>query len=139
MNKYKSKFEVTIAKDFTKFKLKFTYEPDVFVLFMDTPGKCGKCGHLSVQVKRRYTPDFKINGHYLETKGKFTSKDRSKILAFVKQYPNVSFRMLFMRDNKLNRTSKQTYSSWCNKHSIKYAVGTIPKAWIKELKCPPSP
>lgn len=133
---FKSRFEKKFSESLTKLKLTWKYEPDTFQVMMPIiGGQCRACQTKEVYAKRRYTPDFKISDKfYVETKGKFSSKDRTKILNFVQQYPEVNFRLFFMRDNKLAKTSKVTYSAWCTKHGIVFAVGTIPKSWIKVFR-----
>lgn len=140
-NNYKSKYERTVAAALAKAKVSFRYESDTF----DYPhtnrrGACRDCGSKNVAVMRTYTPDFRIrpNGglnprgeFYLETKGKFTSEDRTKMLEVIAHHPKVKFRMLFMRDNKLNRKSNTRYSDWCRKHGIEFAVGVeVPNTWL---------
>lgn len=133
---FKSRFEKKFSESLTKLKLVWKYEPETFYVMMPIMGgQCKSCNSKEVYAKRRYTPDFKINAKFfVETKGKFTSKDRTKILNFVQQHPEVNFRLFFMRDNKLAKNSKVTYSAWCTKHGITFAVGTIPKNWIKVFK-----
>ena len=78
-----------------------------------------------------YTPDFFLtNGIVIETKGRFTALDRKKALAMVEQHGQIDYRLLFMRDNRLSRSSKTRYSQWAKKHSIPYAIGRVPAEWF---------
>lgn len=80
-----------------------------------------------------YTPDFiLVNGIHLETKGRFTPEDRRKILAVKKDNPDLDLRMVFQAPfNKIDKRSKTTYASWCDKHDIKWcAYHSIPIEWL---------
>ena len=62
------------------------------------------------------------NGIYLEAKGKFDYIERRKMAAVRASHPEKDIRMVFMRDQKLSRTSKMTYGLWCDKHGIPWSV-----------------
>lgn len=80
-----------------------------------------------------YTTDFRLpNGIYIEVKGKFDSADRTKHLLIRRQHPELDIRFVFMRDNRIRRTSKTKYSDWCNVNGFKYAIGKIPNSWLRE-------
>lgn len=86
--------------------------------------------------KRVYNPDFELpNGIIVEYKGKLDRVAREKMALVLEQNPTLDIRMLFMRNNKLSKTSKTRYSDWCEKRGIKFAVsenGEIPEEWINE-------
>lgn len=88
--------------------------------------------------KHRYVPDFKLpNGVFVEAKGKFDAAARKKMSLVIEQNPDVDIRMLFMRDNKLTKSSKTKYSDWCEKRGIAYhvsAAGEIPTEWLEVNK-----
>jgi hypothetical protein len=70
---------------------------------------------------------------YVESKGNFTAADRKKMKLVVEQNPGLDIRMLFQRDNKLQRNSKTKYSDWCRKNGIDFAVsptGHVPEGWL---------
>ena len=92
--------------EYEKFKIKFTAKP------------------------RTYTPDFRLsNGIIVETKGRFIPSDRSKHLLVKEQH----IRFVFSNSNqRLSKTSKQTYGGWCERHGFLYASGLIPVEWMKE-------
>jgi hypothetical protein len=118
VSKFKSKFELRFAQDLTSKGLDYTYEPDTFKFMQE----------------HTYTPDFKLGGMYIETKGRFTSRDRSKHLMVKQQHPNVDIRFVFMNaNNKLYKRSKTTYGMWCDKHGFKYNEGVIPEEWMGEV------
>lgn len=116
---YRSKYEASIAKNSPKdvkyesVKLKWT--PPVKV--------------------RTYTPDWVLpNGIIVESKGRFLSADRTKMVEVIKQNPDRDIRMLFMNASvKLSKKSKTTYGDWCDKNNIKWAEGDkMPTAWLNE-------
>lgn len=76
-------------------------------------------------LENNYHPDFpstKIRGLYIEAKGKFTGADRRKMLAVKERHANCDIRIVFMRDNKLNKASKTTYTMWAAKHGFPCSV-----------------
>lgn len=94
-------------------------------------------------VKRAaYVPDFddkpygpSVRVHY-EAKGRFLSKDRSKLLAVKKAHPSVDIRLVFQRNNKLSKTSNTTYMDWAAQHGFPAAV--FPDLPIGDTVCQPS-
>lgn len=84
---------------------------------------------------KNYLPDFaiKANNIIIEAKGVFDSDDRRKHLAIKEQHPDLDIRFVFLRDNKLKRGAKMSYSDWCEYHGFKYAIGEIPEEWLQEL------
>ena len=117
MNKYRSKLEERVSEFMTNLGVVYEYE--------DT--------RIPYTLQHNYTPDFKlVNGIYLETKGFFSSSDRTKMLAVKKQHPELDIRMVFQAPfNKLYKGSKSTYASWCEKHDIKWcAFHDIPIDWL---------
>ena len=86
--------------------------------------------------KHKYRPDFELpNGILVEAKGRLTFFDRAKMLLVIKANPDKDIRLLFMRDNKLTKKSKQRYTDWARANGIKCHVsdlGSIPEAWIAE-------
>lgn len=97
-------------------------------------------GYESVHIEyhrkpNRYTPDWALpNGVLVESKGRFTAADRSKILLVKMQNPDIDLRMLFQApNNRISPKSKTTYAIWCEKHGIPWAKGPeIPQEWIDE-------
>ena len=96
--KYRSNFEVDFASDLIRRKVDFDYEPDSYEYQPKTT---------------TYTPDFYLPEQqiYIETKGFFTSEDRTKHLTFRKQHPNIDVRFVFSNaNNKLTKSGKTTYT-----------------------------
>ena len=84
-------------------------------------------------IMHHYNPDFILpNGIMLEAKGYWDSEDRRKILAVVRDNPDIDLRMVFQAPfNKISKKSKTTYAQWCEKHGIKWAaVHAIPIDWL---------
>lgn len=138
---YRSGYEKRIAEDLKKRGIPFDYEPITLYYELRAGNACcSKCGSDSVVILRRYNPDFRIspNGKLnpkgsfiLEAKGKFTSKDRTKMVAAIKANPHLKIRMIFMRDNKLNKNSKIRYSDWCRTEGIEFSMGIeVPENWL---------
>lgn len=118
--KFRSMFESTVAKQLKAAKMPYTFE-DKVVVYVE-PAKTHK-----------YIPDFILNnGIIIEAKGRWTVHDRKKIVLVIEQNPGLDLRMLFQRDQFLNKGSKTRYSAWCEKRGIKWAVTTIPDEWLKE-------
>lgn len=88
---------------------------------------------------RTYTPDFVFCSRsgkqiIVETKGYWTAEDRAKMLAVVKQHPDLDIRMVFQNPStKIRKGSKTSYADWCQKYlEIPYAKGLIPEEWLLE-------
>jgi predicted nuclease of restriction endonuclease-like RecB superfamily len=119
-HKFRSDYELSVAKYLAEQGVKYEYESE----------------KLSYQPKlKTYTPDFYLPEQdiYVEAKGFFSPADRQKMLLVIKQNMFCDIRMLFLRaSNKLNRSSKTTYGSWCDKHGILWADKTIPLEWLEK-------
>lgn len=83
-----------------------------------------------------YTPDFPVGKKIIiETKGRFQTADRMKMLMVQKQYPNYEFRFVFTNSRaRISKASNTTYARWCEKNGFKYADKLIPQEWIEEIK-----
>jgi hypothetical protein len=88
------------------------------------------CGERVIR-KSRFTPDFFFPKWTIEAKGKFTARDRKRILALRDSGSPRFLGMLFMRDNKISKSSKTRYSDWCEKNEIPYAFGWFKKEWLR--------
>ena len=89
-----------------------------------------------VEKDHTYTPDFPItNKIIIETKGRFLTSDRMKMLLIQKQYPEYDFRFVFNNSKaRISKISKTTYGEWCERNGFKYADKVIPQSWIEEIK-----
>ncbi|RYF20761.1 MAG: endonuclease I [Oxalobacteraceae bacterium] len=84
-------------------------------------------------IEHTYNPDWVLpNGIMIETKGLWTGQDRNKHLAVKKQHPGIDIRFVFMANNKLRKGSKTTYGAWCDAKGFKWAIGSVPPAWLRE-------
>lgn len=78
---------------------------------------------LSYTISHTYLPDFvdAANKQIVESKGRFTAADRQKMLAVKKQNPDWTITILFQQPNRtISKTSKTTYSGWCDKVGINW-------------------
>jgi len=119
INVYRSKFEQTIATDLRKRKVQFEYETL-------------KLPFIEPESKHVYKPDFILpNGICVEAKGKFDNEARKKMAIVIEQYRGTrDIRMLFMRDQPLQKGAKNYYSDWCNARGIQWAIGHVPEEWL---------
>lgn len=123
-----------VTQDLEARGIPYKYEPDCLVYDLPVKGAtCKKCGAPGVTRVAHYTPDLKFdNGTYVELKGKFTSSNRTRMLAFKSSRPSVVLRVLFQRDNYLTKRHAKTYTEWATAHGFVCAVGeSVPEAWTK--------
>ena len=83
-----------------------------------------------------YIPDWTVNlpsgkSFFIEMKGYLRPSDRTKLKAVLENNKGVDLRIVFSKDNKLNKNSKTTYSQWAAKNNIPWAIGSIPLKWFK--------
>lgn len=121
---FRSGLEERISSQIEQAGLQVIYEAD-------------KIKYLWPQRQSTYCPDFKLPKQggffYVETKGRFTVKDRQKHLLIKEQCPDIEIRFVFSNANaKLYRGSKTSYAQWCDKHGFTYAHKTIPDDWLTE-------
>ena len=120
--KYRSKFELELARILTRHKVKFEYESKKF-LYIPKP--------------RTYTPDFYIpeTNVLIEAKGHLDKADRVKMVLVKEQHKDLDIRFVFMNaKNKIYKGSKTTYADWCLRHDFQWAEKTIPLEWLKNGK-----
>ena len=85
-----------------------------------------------------YCPDFLIKKRdgshwFCESKGRFLTNDRAKMLLVREQNPKADIRFVFSNSRaKIYKGSKTTLGMWCDKHGFQYADKTIPAAWLNE-------
>ena len=118
--KFDSKFEERVWQAARKGKT--TYHPKPF----------------PYTIERKYTSDFMVKAKknkkiYVETKGYFTSQDRSKLLRVRHFHPDIDLRLVFQRaSNTLSKKSRTTYGEWASKNGFKWAETLIPEEWYNE-------
>ncbi len=137
-DRYKSGLEHKTATFLTKRGIEFHYEEwELAYDIKIAKGYCKNCTSTTqIYQKRIYTPDFWLPEIwvFIETKGKFTGRDRTKHQAVRKSHPNERIYILFMRDNYLTKKKKKRYSEWCTFNNIEWAVsekGIPPEEWLK--------
>lgn len=86
-------------------------------------------------VASKYTPDFVIEFEdgrkvYIESKGFLRPEHKKKMQLVRKQHPDKDIRIVFQKDHRLYK-SKVTYSQWAEKTGYPWAVGVVPKEWMK--------
>ena len=117
--RFRSRFELHLAKGLADNKVKFEYESKKF-LYVPKP--------------RTYTPDFYLveSDIYIEAKGHLDKADRVKMALVKQQHKDLDIRFVFMNArNKIYKGSKTTYADWCNKHDFRWAEKSIPMEWFK--------
>lgn len=132
---YKSGLEEGIADDLTRRGVVFQYELRSLGYRRRVPsGICDACGHRKVSQEKKYLPDFFIETPKIivESKGRFTGKDRAKMLAVKEAYPELDIRFVFPSNNKLNKNKDARYSDWATEHNFPYHIGkSIPTDWCE--------
>jgi len=118
-NGYRSGLEERIAQELLERGIEFEYEQM-------------KIDYLRPAKKARYTPDFVLpNGIIIETKGRFLTADRQKMLLVKDQHPDLDIRFIFSNANqKISKQSKTTYGMWAERNGFVYSEGTIPEEWL---------
>ena len=120
----KSGLERNFGTFLEDFSIPFTYEPRRYEFLVP-------------EQLRHYTPDFEINDNktVFETKGKFTSEDRKKMLLVLTCHPDLNLWMVFPKpQNRITKVSKTTYASWCEDHGIPWIELEELKSLIKDNK-----
>lgn len=123
---YKSGLEHTVAEAIKSTPYDLKYETEIV-------------NYVVPERKAKYTPDFvftKRNGQlmFVETKGRWTTADRTKMKHVLASNPGIDIRMVFQNPNqRLSKTSKTTYAEYALKLGIRYvAKKDIPAEWLEE-------
>jgi hypothetical protein len=116
----KGGFEPLVYEQLKKSKVKVTYEES----------------RLPYVTHHNYVPDFEVStrsgvSYFLEVKGYFRTADQVKMKAVKAANPNLDIRLVFQKDNKVNKFSKMYYSDWAEKYGFPYAIGEVPKEWLE--------
>jgi predicted nuclease of restriction endonuclease-like RecB superfamily len=129
----RSGFEKIIRQQLKDAGVKFKYESEKF----------------KYTYEGTYNPDFVLDlgkkKIYIEAKGFLKPSERRKILAVKESNPKIDLRLVFQTNgfvykNKKGaprRTPESTdmrYGDWADKYGIKWAVGEVPKEWLKTKK-----
>jgi hypothetical protein len=136
---FRSGLEHTVAKILDENNIEYQYEPIKLEYEQKTSYKnfkCMECGCKDILQERKYTPDFVLikSGKVLEVKGRFVMADRKKIMAVLKNNPDLNFTMVFQNHRaKISRGSKFTYMTWCNKYNIDWVSVDNLGMWLKRF------
>lgn len=153
---FRSGFESEVSEELKSLRLSFEYESDGckfkyykpirngVLIYSETNVEYILSSPFYVAQECTYTCDFLVTRAdggtvYIETKGMFTSKDRTKHLLLKKQHPNADIRLLFSSNGKVS--PKTRYMDWAKQHGIIAAVivrptktregRMIPKEWLE--------
>ena len=110
---FRSGLEVALAKHLDEAQIAYRYEEE----------------RVPYTKRMYYLADFTLKDQAIivETKGAFSSEDRTKMLRVKAEHPDLDIRFLFSNPNtRLGRLSKTTYGMWCSKHGFPFAKGPVP-------------
>ena len=123
---YKSGLELTVSEQIKNTEYDLKYETETL-------------NYIVPERKAKYTPDFvfvKRNNEimYIETKGRWTTADRTKMKHVLASNPGIDIRMVFQNPGqKITKGSPTTYEAYALKLGIKHvAKKEIPAEWLKE-------
>jgi hypothetical protein len=123
---YKSGLELTVSEQIKNTEYDLKYETETL-------------NYIVPERKAKYTPDFvftKKNGEFMfiETKGRWTTADRTKMKHVLASNPGIDIRMVFQNPNqKLAKSSPTTYEAFAKKLGIPHvAKKDIPTEWLAE-------
>ena len=115
-NKYRSKFEASIAANLHAKNVSFSYESI----------------KLDYTLEGTYVPDIIFqNGVVVEIKGWFSAASRRKMVAVKTQHPDLDIRLCFQNANeKINRKkNSMRYYEWADRNGFKWCHKQIPPDW----------
>ncbi len=127
MKRRMNQFEAKVYSDLVKASIDgdflFGFEADIILYIKPEP-------------MRNYTPDFTImrkDGHpiYVETKGYFRPEARTKMRNVKACNLELDIRIIFQRNQMINKKTGFDYLQWAERNGFPCAVGTIPKEWLK--------
>lgn len=121
---FRGGLERLVGDYLSEHSIPFQYEP-------------GNVVYLVPAREAKYKPDFVLNnGIVLETKGRFVTKDRQKMLLIKEQFPDLDIRFIFSNpNNRISKRSSTTYGMWCDRQGFPFAhVKAVDEwsAWLAE-------
>lgn len=134
---YKSGYERKVAAWLTQRRIKFEYEKHKLFFEKNVANaRCKECSSREVIQDKFYTPDWYLPAYDLiiESKGRLTSFDRTKMERVKKAYPELNLRILFMRNERYGER-KTRYVEWAERVGYICAVsndGSIPSEWVSK-------
>jgi len=135
---FRSGFECEVAYKLHAGGIKFTYESDILDFYAPTRnGLCLDCNSSNIGSRCKYLVDFTIYGDsgdiiFIETKGRLTSKDRTKYVNIKNSNPDIDLRFLFQSDNWLTKTKTKRYSQWATQKGFLSATGVTSSILISQ-------
>lgn len=119
----RNKFEQSVVDCLTKNKALFQYEE------VKLPYVLEKMYLTDFSVYDKKTGNLKL---FIEAKGYMDVASQVKMRAVKKAHPDADIRFLFQNaTKKVRKGSKLTYADWATKYGFPFAVGEVPKAWLK--------
>lgn len=124
-NGWRSGLEESLAADLNARGIDYEYEQHV--LSFTIPARVAK-----------YTPDFYLTTRtgkliIVETKGRFTTENRQRMILVKAEHPDLDIRLVFSNSRtKISKQSKTTYAMWCERHGFPYAAKVVPEEWLNE-------
>jgi hypothetical protein len=123
---YKSGLELSVSMQINQTDYPLNYETETLK-------------YVVPERKAKYTPDFvfiKQNSEimYIETKGRWTTIDRTKMKHVLASNPGIDIRMVFQNPGqKITKGSPTTYEAYAKKLGIQHvAKKDIPSEWLEE-------
>jgi hypothetical protein len=123
---YKSGLELSVSMQINQTEYPLKYETETLK-------------YIVPERKAKYTPDFvfvKRNNEimYIETKGRWTTADRTKMKHVLASNPGIDIRMVFQNPGqKITKGSPTTYEAYALKLGIKHvAKKEISAEWLEE-------
>jgi hypothetical protein len=71
---------------------------------------------------------------HVEIKGWLPAEDKRKILALLRDHPNIDFRMVLQQGAYKRKKGLYPEARWCVKQGIVWAESRIPSTWLKKGK-----
>lgn len=120
----RSGLEDNMKKELEARGIKYTYEEVILDYFLKEKGICMDCEGHNIYSSHKYTPDFYLPDYniYIETKGRFLGKDRTKHRAIQEFHPDADIRFVFYREGWLTKDKKTSYTGWCEGKKIPYFI-----------------
>jgi hypothetical protein len=91
--------------------------------------------YVKPEPQRVYTPDFIVCKDnklmFIETKGYFRPEHRTKMRHVKKCNPELDIRIIFQRNQFINKSTGYDYCKWAERNNFPCAIGTLPKEWLK--------
>lgn len=137
---FRAAFEVDIAEQLIDYQedydFEWSYESETIAYVKPANGHCNDCSGTDIVTHHNYTADFDIRFptgkvFYLESKGFFKSRDRTKYIELRKS-TGLDLRFVFQSDGWLTKARKTSYTRWCTQKKFESSILDIPEDWFHE-------